>query len=100
MNLSFQELFSKNFCEGEKENEINFNHNQLVLKYLENNKEICEKSNYNNFKNMKFYEIYNEYLKSKEFEMEITSLKNEKETDKYIKDYIIKASDLIDFFSN
>ena len=100
LNLSFQELFSKNFCEGEKENEINFNHNQLVLKYLENNKEICEKSNYNNFKNMKFYEIYNEYLKSKEFEMEITSLKNEKETDKYIKDYIIKASDLIDFFSN
>ena len=100
LNLSFQELFSKNFCEGDKENEINFYHNQLVLKYLENNKEICEKSNFNNFKNMKYYEIYNEYLKSKEFEMEITSLKNEKETDKYIKDYIIKASDLIDFFSN
>ena len=49
---------------------------------------------------MKYYKIYNEYLKSKEFEMEIASLKKEKENDKYIKDYIIKASDLIEFFSN
>ena len=49
---------------------------------------------------MKFTQIFNEYLKSKEFEIEIASLKREKENEKYIKDYIIKASDLIDFFSN
>lgn len=103
MNLSFKQLFSKNFCEDEKGNEsdkINYKHNLSVLDYLEKNVEISENSNFNVFKDMKFYKIYNEYLKSKEFEMEIASLKNEKENDKYIKNYIIKASDLIDFFSN
>ena len=100
MNLSFKELFSTNFCEGQKIDDFNYHHNLSVINYLEANKEISEKSNYKKFKDMKFYEIYNEYLKSKEFEMEIASLKQEKETDNYIKNYIIKASDLIDFFSN
>ena len=103
LNLSFKELFSKNFCEEEKGNEAdlaNYYHNLSVLDYLEKNKEISENSNFNVFKDMKYYKIYNEYLKSKEFEMEIASLKKEKENDKYIKNYIIKASDLIEFFSN
>ena len=103
LNLSFKELFSKNFCEEEKGNEAdlaNYYHNLSVLDYLEKNKEISENSNFNVFKNMKYYKIYNEYLKSKEFEMEIAGLKKEKENDKYIKNYIIKASDLIEFFSN
>ncbi len=100
LNLSFKELFSTNFCEGQKIDDFNYHHNLSVINYLEANKEISEKSNFKKFKDMKFYEIYNEYLKSKEFEMEIASLKQEKETDNYIKNYIIKASDLIDFFSN
>ena len=103
LNLSFKELFSKNFYEGEKANEAdlaNYYHNLSVLDYLERNAEISENSNFNTFKDMKYYKIYNEYLKSKEFEMEIASLKKEKENDKYIKNYIIKASDLIYFFSN
>ena len=103
LNLSFKELFSKNFCENEKGNEAdlaNYYHNLSVLDYLQKNVEISENSNFNVFKDMKYYKIYNEYLKSKEFEMEIASLKKEKENDKYIKNYIIKASNLIDFFSN
>ena len=105
LNLSFKDLFSKNFYEEEKINinEFNldnYNHNLSVLDYLEKNDVINEKSNYKNFKNMKLYEIFNEYLKSNEFENEITSLKNKNETDKYIKDYILKASNLIDFFLN
>jgi len=32
--------------------------------------------------------------------MEIASLKQEKENEKYIKEYIIKASNFIDFFIN
>ena len=49
---------------------------------------------------MKYYQIFNEYLKSKEFEMEIASLKQEKENDKYIKHYIIKANNFLNFFNN
>ena len=85
LNLSFKELFSKNFCEDEKGNEAdlaNYYHNLSVLDYLEQNCEISENSNFKVFKDMKYYKIYNEYLKSKEFEMEIASLKNEKENDK------------------
>ena len=48
---------------------------------------------------MKFYQIFNEYLRSKEFEKEITSLKLEKENDKYIRKYIIKAGSFIEFYS-
>lgn len=76
-----------------------FKHNLKVLEYLDKNKEIAEKSNYNVFKNMKFYQIFNEYLRSKEFEKEITSLKLQKENDKYIRNYIIKAGSFIEFYS-
>ncbi len=101
LNLSLKELFEKNLCEGEKPKDLkNYYHNLSVLEYLEKNHDIGEKSNYNNFKNMKYYQIFNEYLKSKEFEMEIASLKQEKENDKYIKHYIIKANNFLNFFNN
>ena len=103
LDLTFKDLFSKNFFDEEKENAThieNYYHNLQVLEYLEKNNDISEKSNFNIIKNMKFRQIFNEYLKSKEFEMEIDLLKQEKESDKYIKDYIFKACDLIDFFSN
>ena len=72
--------------------------NKFVLEYLENNCNISEKSNFNKIKNMKYYEIYNEYLLSKEFKFVISTLKEKKESDKYITDYIFKANDLINFF--
>ena len=103
LNLSFKDLFSKNFCEEEKTKEsdlANFYHNISVFEYLEQNYEISEKSNFNNYKNMTLYQIYDEYLKSKEFEMEIASLKKEKESEKYIKNYIIKACSLMEFFTD
>ena len=46
---------------------------------------------------MKYYEIYNEYLRSYEFEIEINSLKN-KENFEYIEFYIQLAFNLINFF--
>ena len=73
------------------------NFNIFVLNYLEKNYEISEKSNFNKIKNMKYYEIYNEYLLSKEFKLVISSLK-QKENDKYISNYICKANHLINFF--
>ena len=103
LELTFKDIFSTNYCEeGQKDqSELkNYYHNLEVLKYLEQNRDVSENSNFNIIKNMKYSQIFNEYLKSKEFEMEIASLKKEKENDKYIKDYIIKACDLIDFFSS
>jgi hypothetical protein len=48
---------------------------------------------------MKYSELFNEYFISKEFEEEIYKLKQEKENDKYIKNYIIKSKNFINFFS-
>ena len=49
---------------------------------------------------MKYSQIFDEYLKSYEFEMEIASLKSQKENDKYIRNYIIKARSFIDFINH
>ena len=103
LHLTFKEVFSKNFIKGEKECEFElkkYHHNLSVLNYLEKNKEIMENSNYIIYKDMTFSQIFIEYINSKEFEIEIASLKQKKESDKYIKDYIIKASNLLNFFSN
>ena len=102
LNLTLKEIFEKNFCdEKERRADLNkYNHNLSVLNYLEKNQEISEKSNFNIIKNMKYSEIFNEYLKSKEFGLEITTLKQEKENDKYIKNYIIKAINFLDFLNH
>ncbi len=101
LHLSFKELFSKDFSNNkDKPNECNIKKledNISAINYLENNLIVSQKSNYGNFKKMKYYEIYNEYLKSKEFEMEISQLKKE-ENDMYIKLYIELSFNLNEFF--
>ena len=101
LDLTLKEIFSKNFVNNKKNKnaDINkYNHNLVVLKYLENKKDICEKSQFNLIKDMKYSDIYKEYLISKEFEMEISTLIKEKESDKYIKDYINNARNFLNYF--
>ena len=103
LNMTLKEILAKNFCDGDGKGKnadlAKYEHNLFVLQYLQNCQEISEKSNFNNIKNMKYSEIFNEYLKSKEFGLEITTLKQEKENDNYIKDYIIKAINFLNFFN-
>ena len=47
---------------------------------------------------MTYYQIYEEYLNSKEFEMEISYLKRKNKNGVYIKKYIKLACDLNHFF--
>ena len=102
-NMILKNVYSKNFNYKTSEKaEVNikkYKHNLKVLDYLEKNNSISEKSNFNIFKNMKLSKIYKEYLSSKEFGMSI-SLKKGKENEKYIKDYIIKAHTLLEYFNN
>ena len=109
LNLNLKELFSKDFSKDYNEKtEINlerYYHNNIVINYLEANEIISEKSNYKYYKNMKYYEIYNEYLNSKEFENDIMKLKEDgkrrKDIDEYyIEQYIKLAFNLNDFFSS
>ena len=74
--------------------------NVEVVNYLENNEEISKKVNFEKIKNMKFSDLFNEYLKSKEFEDDILKLKKEnKESQEYINEYILKAINYIKYFS-
>ena len=98
--MTFKEIYSKDFCKDkicDNSSIQKYNDNQSVLKYLEEEKEICEKSKYDIFKNMKYYQIFEEYLRSEEFEKDIYILK-EKYNNEYIINYIRLAFELNDFF--
>ena len=102
LDLTLKELLSKNFCynnKGKNADLQRYNHNLFVLKYLEKNKDICEKSNFNIIKDMKYSQVFNEYLISKEFEFEISTLLQQRENDKYIKNYIIEARNFLNYYS-
>ena len=102
--LNQKDLFEQDFSEGENDNkEINSKNNQeniLLIKYLEENEIISEKSNYKYYKNMKYYEVIYEYLNSIEFEEDIIKLEKEGEDEEYIKLYIHLALNYVDFYSS
>ena len=102
MDLTFKELLSKNFYNEDDENSNNSNlkkykENLSVLDYLEKSDEICQNSNYYKFKNMKLYQILDEYLRSNEFEQKIANL-IKKEDSIYMYTYIHIAYNLIDYY--
>ena len=114
INMTFKELMSEKFFEDCNKKDDNnkiklqrkrnsdkkkYDNNIRALKYLEKNHEICQKSNFIVIGNMTFKQIFNEYLKSEEFEREIEKLREEQNNEKYIKDYIIKAYNFIQYFS-
>ena len=76
--------------------------NTEVMKYLMVNKEICEKSEFNKIKNMKYEDLLKAYFSSVEFENSLIELfnKNKKEKTDYIEEYINKAISYVDFFKN
>ena len=100
-DLTLENILSKQFCELQEDSltQKRFNQNQDVLTYLQENKRICEESNFNIFKVKKFSEIFYEYLYSKEFGKEIYSFKNKikPEDDEYIRNYIFRAIEFQNF---
>ena len=74
---------------------INYEHNISVLEHLKRNKY------YFDFLDKTIIELFIEYFNSREFEMKINDLKNNKKEDiKYIKYYISKANNFINYFSS
>ena len=101
LNMTFKQLFSKDFfSELEAKYSEKCQINNLAIEHIEKNKKVREKSNYNYYNEMKYYEIYEEYLRSKEFEEDIIKLVEKKENEEYIKQYINLALHLIDYFSS
>ena len=102
LNMTLKELYSKNFNTNEDVKNCdfkNYRNNILALEYLDKNKELSKKSNFDVFKDMKYFELYDEFLKSKEFEIEVLKQNKEnKENKNYQERYIELAINLIDFY--
>ena len=76
--------------------------NKEVIKYLEENKKIFKTINIDTIFKMTFKDLFNEYLKSREFEIDIYNLKNEEKDDydqDYINQYIIIAYEFVNYYS-
>lgn len=101
INMKLEELLRNNFNVGSEFKQSIFEkykNNLKVLEFLENNKyNTNPKFKFVAIKNMTYRQLYEEYLRSKEFEKEIANLK-EKESEFYITRYIYFAMTLMDFF--
>ena len=94
-NMTLEEIFRKK----ELYNEIELNSYYYNLKLI-NNKEIQENKELKNILNLKLFKIFEEYINSKELNIdEIKRLKSKNMKDSYIKRYIHLAKNFIKFIS-
>ena len=100
--MTFNELLSYNF-ENKKNKSVDgkkIEKNREVVEYLEQNPEISKNSGYDLIKNKKYKDLLKIYFSSAEFENSISRLKEEKEENDYIQEYIYRAKNYIEFYSN
>ena len=106
LNMSFRDLLQKNFVDdvdeikykNKKVDFAKYKRNLSVLKYLDENPEICRNSGFDLISKMKYCDLLNEYFKSDEFKREIFKLREEQEDDHYITEYISKCKTYVKFF--
>ena len=106
LDLSFREILQKDFvseADGKKYKNRNvdiakYKRNIGVLEYLDNNPEICQNSGFDIISKMKYADLLSEYFKSEEFERAICKLREENEDEEYIKEYIFKSKNYLNFF--
>ena len=107
LNISYRDLIKKDFLSELDEKKyknkykdlIKYKRNLNVLKYLDENPDICQKSGFDIISKMKYRDLLEEYFRSDEFDKAINKLREENEEEDYIKEYIIKAKSYVKFFS-
>ena len=98
INMTLSEIFLNEEINVNNTNKdlTNYFHNLKVI----NNMDIKENKEFQKILNMKFYELFNEYLNSVEFQIdEINRLKKKKFENSFIRRYISISKNFIDFFS-
>ena len=108
LELPLKELFSTDFLkelnkEDYRNSKVDFNKykkNKEVLKYLEENPDISERSGFDAIKDKKYKDILKAYFASSQFEESLYQLKEENENPEYIREYIKKAKTYISFYCN
>ena len=93
LNMTLEEIFRKK--EMYQKNELTHYYHNLTLF---ESKEIQENEDLKNIFNLKYFELFEEYINSKEFRIdEINRLKKNKMEDLYIQRYINLARHFIEF---
>ena len=106
MTSTYEEILSLDFTKFQlKVRNLEIEQKQYIknlnlLKYLEDNPQISKNSGFDSIKKMKYRDLLKAYFESKEFESTITQLRNKKESDEYINEYILLAKDYISYFTN
>ena len=96
INMTLKEIFERKELYEDKDIN-NYNHNLTVIK----SEEIQECDELNIILNKKYCELFEEYINSKEFQIdEINRLKNKDMNDEYIEKYLFLAKHFTDFFNN
>ena len=100
--MTFNDLLTYDFQGNKNKNVDNkkIMKNKEVVEYLEQNPEISKNSGYDLIKNKKYKDLLKVYFLSAEFENSIDRLKQEKEENDYIQEYIYRAKNYIEFYSN
>ena len=105
LNLTYEKLIEKDYTSETQTKKKNtdlekYAKNMDVLNYLKENPEICENSEFEKLKNMKYIDILRAYFSSMEFEDSIVELYNKKEKIDYIEEYVNKALTYVNFFAD
>ena len=95
INKTLKEIILDN----KEDNSEKCNNNIKLLEHLNINKNNKEIGKIYNIFNQTFENLFSEYLESKEFKNSIIKLKEEGNYFEYIKDYIDKAKDFVNYFS-
>ena len=95
INKTLKEIILDN----KEDNSEKCNNNIKLLEHLNLNKNNKEIGKIYNIFNQTFQNLFSEYLESKEFKNSIIKLKEEGNYFEYIKDYIDKAKDFVNYFS-
>ena len=99
LSLTMRELFQKTFGFKDKDRE-KANYNIKVIKYLEENPDICLDDKITNFLDSTYEEIIKKYMHGKYLLEDIERLKKEGENSEYINRYTFIAIHWVEFYKN
>ena len=99
LSLTMRELFQKTFGFKDKDRE-KANYNIKVIKYLEENPDICLDDKITNFLDSTYEEIINKYMHGNYLLEDIERLKKEGEISEYINRYTFIAMHWVEFYKN
>ena len=99
LNLTMRNLLTKIFGTRAKDKE-KLSINKKVLSYLDENPDIRIKSGIDNFLNSYYKDVIKEYVDGELFKDDIIKLKDEEESEEYIRKYIELAKNFVEFYES